>query len=290
MKYEFIDTYRSEFTVMRMCKALKVFESGYFRWKKKTKTARQIEDEMLVPVIRKIHEESKRTYGPTRIKVELEKLSVICGISRIRRLMRENGIYSITRYKHKPYPKQKVEMRYNENILARDFDVCEPNRVWCGDITYIKTVSGWVYLAAVIDLFNREVVGYSLSRKPNSELTMRAMANALINRKPTIGIVFHSDRGCQYSSKTYLKYLEEQEIVSSMSRKGNPYDNACTESFFATLKKEWIYHKKYLDLDQLDGSLFEYIELFYNRKRLHTKLENMSPKEYYKNYKESKSA
>ncbi|MFA6309241.1 MAG: IS3 family transposase [Clostridia bacterium] len=275
---------------MRMCKALKVFESGYFRWKNKTKTVRQIEDEMLVPIIRKIHEESRQTYGPTRIKAALEKLEILCGICRIRRLMRANGIYSITRYKHKPYPKQKVETRYNENILAREFNVNEPDRVWCGDITYIKTVSGWVYLAVVIDLFNREVVGYSLSTRPNSELTMRAMANALINRKPTDSIVFHSDRGCQYSSKTFLKYMDEHNIVSSMSRKGNPYDNACTESFFATLKKEWIYHRKYENQQDLDGSLFEYIELFYNRKRLHTKLANMSPKEYYYRYKMTKSA
>ncbi len=290
MKYEFIDTYRSEFTVMRMCKALKVYESGYFRWKNRKKTEKQLEDEVLVIAIREIHTDSKKTYGPTRIKTELENKKITCGISRIRRLMRENGIYSITRYKQKPYPKQNIETRYNDNILARKFNVQEPNQVWCGDITYIKTVSGWVYLAAVIDLFNREIIGYSLSKKPNSELTMRAMANALINRKPTKELIFHSDRGCQYSSKTYLRYLEEHNIVSSMSRKGNPYDNACTESFFATLKKEWIYHKQYRDQEQLDGSLFEYIELFYNRKRLHTKLANVSPKEYYNRYKLSKSA
>lgn len=247
MKYEFIDTYRSEFTVIRMCKALRIFESGYYRWKNKKKTARQIEDERLVPKIRKIHEESKFTYGTERIKVELEKKDIQCSKGRIRRLMRENGIYSVTRYKQRPYPKEKVETRYNENLVNQSFFISKPNKVWSGDITYIRTATGWVYLSVVIDAFNREVVGYSLSKKSNSELTKRAMANALMNRKPAEKLIFHSDRGCQYSSKTYLSYLEEHNIESSMSRKGNPYDNACTESFFATLKKEWVYHRKYRD-------------------------------------------
>lgn len=204
--------------------------------------------------------------------------------------MRENGIYSITRCRYHPYPKEKVEVRYNDNIVAQKFNVQQPNKIWCGDITYIKTQSGWVYLAVVIDLFNREVVGYSLSKKPNTELAKRAMANALMNRRPSDGLMFHSDRGCQYSSKSYLSYLEEHDIESSMSRKGNPYDNACSESFFATLKKEWIYHRKYKDQAYLDDSLFEYIELFYNRKRLHSSLENMTPKEYYHKYKNEKTA
>lgn len=290
MKYEFIETHRSEFAVIRMCKALKVFESGYYRWKNQVKSKRQLDDESFVKEIRKIHIESKETYGPTRIKQTLENQDIQCPIGRVRRLMRENGIYSITRYKHRPYPKEIVETRYSENVVARDFSVKEPNKVWCGDITYIKTQAGWVYLAAVIDLFNREVVGYSLSKKPNSELTKRAMANALINRKPTESLVFHSDRGCQYSSKAYLSYLEEHNIESSMSRKGNPFDNACTESFFATLKKEWIYHRRYKDQAHLDDSLFEYIELFYNRKRLHSSLANMTPKEYYHKYRIGKTA
>lgn len=290
MKYEFIETYHSEFAVIRMCKVLKVFERGYYRWRKQKKSKRELEDEILVQEIRKIHKESKETYGPTRIQTMLEKQGSTCTLGRIRRLMRENGIYSVTRYKYRPYPKEKVETRYNENILSQQLGVQEPDKIWCGDITYIKTQSGWVYLAAVIDLFNREVVGYSLSKKPNSELTKRAMANALINRKPSEKLIFHSDRGCQYSSKTYLNYLEEHNIESSMSRKGTPYDNACTESFFATLKKEWIYHKRYKDQEHLDSSLFEYIELFYNRKRLHSSLENMAPKEYYHKYKQENIA
>lgn len=200
MKYEFIDTHRSEFTVIRMCKAMKLYESGYYRWRNRIKTVREIEDANLVPVIRKIHEESKFTYAPKRIKAQLERCGIQFSIGRIRRLMRENGIYSITRYKHRPYPKEKVETRYNDNIVGREFITKKPNKVWCGDITYIKTAAGWVYLAAVIDVFNREVVGYSLSKKANTELTKRALASALMNRRPAGKLIFHSDRGCQYSS------------------------------------------------------------------------------------------
>lgn len=290
MKYEFVETYRSEFTVIRMCKALRVHVSGYYTWRNKGKSSRIIEDEMLTLMIRRIHNESRLTYGATRIKAVLEKEGQIVSLGRIRRLMRENGIYCVTKYKHKPYPKEKVEVRYNDNVLGREFEAKVPNKVWCGDITYIKTKTGWVYLAVVIDLFNREIVGYSISKKANTELVTRAMAKALINRRPSQRLLFHSDRGVQYSSKTYLEYLNNHKITSSMSRKGNPYDNACTESFFATLKKEWIYVRKYEGESDLGNSLFEYIELFYNRKRLHTKLGNISPYEYYKNYKNKVTA
>ncbi|HAM62511.1 MAG: hypothetical protein A2Y20_01775 [Firmicutes bacterium GWF2_51_9] len=288
MKYEFIETYRNDFSVVRMCSAFRVRESGYYRWRKKKKTARQEEDEKMLERIRRIHKESLEIYGPKRVQDTLKVEGVPCSISRIRRLMRENGLYSISRKRFNPYPKEDIETRYSENDLDRDFDVEEPNAVWCGDITYIKTIEGWVYLAMVLDLFNREVIGYAMSKKPNSQLTMRAMAIALTNRKPQGRVLFHSDRGCQYSSKAYLGYLEEHNLASSMSRGGNPYDNACAESFFATLKKEWVHHRKYRNLEHLDQSLFEYIELFYNRKRMHSRLDNLSPIEYYKRYKERK--
>lgn len=290
MKYEFIETYRSSFTVARMCSALKVCQSGYFRWRSRKPTTRQQEDANLAVTIREIHAESKSTYGATRIKSALERKNIFVSISKVRRLMRENGIYSITRQKHRPYPKTNEETKYSDNTLDRKFLVLKANSVWCGDITYVKTATGWVYLAIVIDLFNREVIGYAASRKPNSELTCRAMAMALTHRKPIEGVMFHSDRGCQYSSKTYQRYLEQHGVVSSMSRTGNPFDNACSESFFANLKKEWIYHKKYYGLSDFETSMFEYIEIFYNRKRLHSSLGNLTPKEFYDKYKNGKSA
>jgi len=284
MKYEFIEAYRSEFKVVRMCKALKVFESGYYRWKNRPKGKRESEDEILVQEIRQIFLEGKEVYGPLKIQQKLLDKDIHTSVCRVRRLMRENGIYAISRQKQRPYPKEEVETRFSENLLNQDFSVEKPNAVWVGDITYIKTNAYWIYLAIVLDLYNREVIGYSVSRKPNSELTRRAMANALSDRKPDGGVVFHSDRGCQYSSKAYLGYLAEHGLESSMSRTGNPFDNACAESFFATLKKEWVFHKRYRDIEHAEASLFEYIELFYNRKRLHSALAYKSPKEYHHMY------
>ena len=289
MKYEFIEELRSEFTVVRMCKAFRVNESGYYHWTKKKKTVRQVEDETLIKVIKVIHYENKETYGPKRIQDELIKINITCSSGRIRRLMRENGLYCISRKKFILYPKEDLDKKYSENVLDRHFDVNEPDIVYCGDITYVKTDEGWIYIAVVIDLFNREVIGYALSKKPNSQLTMSALANALSRRKPEGKVIFHSDRGCQYSSKTFHLYLEQHQIQSSMSRAGNPYDNACAESFFATLKKEWVHHHKYKDMKHLERSLFEYIDLFYNHKRIHSRLDNLSPAEYYKKYKVGKS-
>jgi putative transposase len=167
MKYEFIEAYRSDFTVVRMCRAFRVKERGYYRWRNK-----------------KIHTDSNETYGPKRVQDALLAKDIHCCLGRIRRLMRENGLYAISRKNFKVYPKEVIETRFSENALDQAFQVNEPNEVWCGDITYIKTAEGWVYLATVLDLFNREVVGYALSKKPNSQLTMRAMAIALTNRKP----------------------------------------------------------------------------------------------------------
>lgn len=281
MKYEFIETHRSEFAVIRMCKVLKVFESGFYRWQKRGKSKRETEDDYLVSLIREIFEEGNQVFGPAKIQQKLSDRNVRTSVSRVRRLMRENGLYAISRRKQRPYPKAEEEARFSENLVNQAFSVEKPNEVWVGDITYIRTEAYWVYLAIVLDLFNREVIGYSISRKPNSELTRRAMANALSERNPDGKVIFHSDRGCQYSSRAYQNYLEEHGLSSSMSRTGNPFDNACAESFFATLKKEWVYHRRYRDISHVEGSMFEYIDLFYNRKRPHATLAYKTPKEYY---------
>lgn len=291
MKYEFMETHRSDHAVVTMCKALGVYESGYYRWKNKKKSEREVEDERLTLIIREIHEGSKETYGAGRIKSALVLRDIHCGESRIRRLMKENGIYSVMKRRYRPFSKKEtIEMRYTDNLLNREFSVLEPNKAWCGDITYIKTATGWAYLAVVIDLFNREVIGYSISKKANTELTKRAMANALSSRRPSGKVMFHCDRGTQYSSKSYQEYLDQHHVESSMSRKGNPFDNACVESFFATLKKEWVFHRSYQNIEQLKSSLFEYIELFYNRKRMHSSIANCTPHEYYLMYKRGRSA
>jgi len=218
------------------------------------------------------------------MKYSLERKGIYVSLGRIYRLMRQNGIYTVHKYKHRSVTEEKTESLYKDNILNREFNVDKPNIVSVGDITYIKTRAGWVYLAVVLDLFNKEIVGWAMSKRPDTELIIRAMAHALVRRKNPKEIMFHSDRGCQYSSKSYQKYLELNHITGSMSRKGNPFDNACCESFFATLKKEWIYFKRYADLEGMEASVFEYIEVFYNRKRMHSSLGYLSPKQFLANF------
>lgn len=266
----------------KMCRVLRVNESGYYHWRRKGKSRREIEDARIIKELIKAFEDSKKSYGAKRLQRELRKVGIEAGISRISRLMRENGIYSKRRGKKRNNMKRHGDERYVSNLLSREFDVSRPNETWAGDITYIKTKSGWVYLAIVMDLYNREIIGYATSKKPNTELVMVAMAGALNYRKPEKKLMFHSDRGVQYSSKRYQDYLEKHSVEGSMSRKGNPYDNALVESFFATLKKEWVSQRDYKGEKDLGISLNEYIDMFYNNKRQHSKLGNMSPREYYR--------
>ena len=200
---------------------------------------------------------------------------------KIRRIMRENGMYPVSVKKFRPGRSGKPDGRYYDNRLKQDFKSDDPNRKWVGDITYLKTKIGWVYLAAVMDLYNREVVGYSVSKDIDSEPACRALGKALVNRgKTTAPLIFHSDRGGQYSSKKYQKMLVENNIEGSMSKAGYPYDNSPMESFFASLKKEYFSRKEYATIKDVENDLFYYIEIFYNRKRLHSSLGYMSPVAY----------
>ena len=194
--------------------------------------------------------------------------------------MRENGLYSVVVKKFKPYKPGKSDGMYAQNLLQRNFTPVGLNQYWCGDITYIRTNLGWVYLAVVLDLFNKEVIGYSISKNIDTELVKDALGNAVANRGKHGNLVFHSDRGTQYSSRGYRTMLNELKIEPSMSAPGCPYDNAAMESFFASLKKELVHHRTYADIDEVKEDLFKYIELFYNRKRLHSSLGYLTPVAY----------
>ena len=199
----------------------------------------------------------------------------------IRRVMRENGMYPRTTRKFRPGHKGNSDGRFYENMIEQDFSCESMNKKWVGDITYLRTNQGWIYLAAVMDLYNREIIGYAISKKCDTELVCRALRNAVARRgNSREGLIFHSDRGCQYSSKKYQKLLDEYRITGSMSKAGCPYDNSCMESFYASLKKEYIRRKEYATLEAIRADLFYYIELFYNRKRLHASLGYMSPIAY----------
>lgn len=283
MKSEAIYINRRVFTIQEMCKTLGLGKSTYYKWvknnnKQKIKRNAQIE---IIKEVTKVFEENKKVYGYRKMQRALAVKGINLSLYKTRKIMRETGLYPELQIKFKPYPNSKSDGRYNENILKQKFDVPELNKVWGGDITYIKTSLGWVYLGIVMDLYNREIIGYSISKTINTELVKRALSNALTRRnEKEKEILFHSDRGTQYSSNDYNKMLKENNIIGSMSRAGCPYDNSCVEGFFATLKKECIYKNKYDTMEKVERDLFEYIELFYNRKRLHATLGYLSPVQY----------
>jgi putative transposase len=282
MKYEAIHRYRSEHQVVKMCQALGIRESGYYQWcqREEKRKSRALRDFGLILRIEKVFYEAEKTYGFRRIYNILKKEGTGVSAYKIRRLMRESGLYPVTSTKFTPYPEVKSEGRYSDNHLKQEFTVTEPDKVWAGDITYIKSTVGWVYLSVVIDLFNREVVGYSISKSPNTELVKRVLSNALASRNRPLHLTFHSDRGVQYSSNGYHAFLSENDIISSMSKPGCPYDNSCVESFFATTKRECLNRRRYDTMEEIENDIFEYIQIFYNRKRIHSTLGYMSPVDY----------
>lgn len=216
--------------------------------------------------VREVFEEYFRVFGCGKLHVELGGRGVEISVYKLRRIMRENGLYAVSCRKYKP--------------CRANFEPFKLNAFWCGDITYIKTCLGWVYLAVVLDLFNREVIGYSVSKNIDTELVKNALGNAVANRGLHEGLVFHSDRGSQYSSRSYRSMLNEFGLTPSMSAPGCPYDNAAMESFFAGLKKEWVFRKSYANIEEVKEDIFKYIEMFYNRKRIHSSLGYMTPVAY----------
>ena len=247
---------------------------------------REEEEKRDIERIEAVFEESDRIWGYRNITKELQSRGMEISEYRVRRLMKENGFYPELAVKFKPQRNGKKDGRYYENKVNQEFKVKEKNKVWAGDITYIKTKVGWVYLAVVIDLFNREIIGYDLGKKIDSQLVKNALGNAIGRRGIKEGLIFHSDRGCQYASKGYQEMLKEKKMQGSMSRPGCPYDNSCVESFFASLKKEKIYRREYATMEEVKKDVFWYIEMFYNRKRRHSTLKYRTPIEYLRKYDE----
>ncbi|MGL4484099.1 MAG: IS3 family transposase [Anaerovoracaceae bacterium] len=283
MKYEAISTKSPEFSVRKMCQVLGLSQSGYYSWKRRydLKHLLKARERELATKVRETFEENKRVYRYRKIQIALEKKGIQLSLYKVGRIMRENGLYSIRRKKYKPFRNGKSTGKFFDNLLKQNFNPERLNEVWAGDITYIRTDSGWVYLAVVMDLFNREIIGYSVSKNIDTELAKRALCNALANTEKRVeNLIFHSDKGIQYASKSYQKMLAENGITGSMSKAGCPYDNACLESFFSSAKRECILRKEYVTLEELKARVFEYIELFYNKKRIHQSLGYKSPVEY----------
>jgi transposase InsO family protein len=275
MRYEFIQQQAGRYPVRRMCEVLEVSRGGYYGWLDRSSSRREREDRRLTAHIRSIHREYRGLYGSPRIHRELRRRGIRCSRKRVARLMRQEGLKARRQRRYRVTTQAAEGHSAAPNLLNRRFTVTSMDEVWVGDLTYLWTNEGWLYLAALMDLCSRRIVGWAVSDTIDDDLTLRALDSALQNREPGAGLLHHSDRGSQYTSGDYQDRLQERGFQISMSRKGNPWDNAPMESFFSTLKIELGDH--FSSRAAARTALFDYIEVFYNRRRMHSSLDHRSP-------------
>ncbi len=282
MKYAFIEEQRTQHTVRRMCRLLSVSSAGYYEWRDRPESDRARVDETLTQSILRVHAKSRRTYGRPRIHAELRCEGIRVSPKRVRRLMKKAGITGVRPRPFRRTTDSNHSFPIAANVVARNFDVtaiASKNRIWAGDITYVPTREGWLYLAVVLDLVSRRVIGWSMSSTIDTELVLGAMKAAIASRKPAAGTIFHSDRGSQYASNDFRDLLKHFRFVQSMSRKGNCWDNSVSESFFGSLKGDLgdpVFESRAI----ARAKIFEYIEVWYNRERRHSTLGYLSPENY----------
>ena len=282
MKYVFMYDFRFTFMETRMAKTLKTSTSGYYEWLiNGRKTKNEIENEQYLPLIRIEFNKSRRTYGPRRLSKILNKTYKLgIGRTRIRDIMAENELIPKTIKKFKATTYSNHDYPVAPNLLNRNFSVERANMAWVSDITYISTKEGWLYLAAVMDLYSGKIVGWAMDRQMTQKLVIDALKQAVGRARPSRGVIIHSDRGVQYACKSYRNLLNRRGFIQSMSRKGNCWDNAPMESFFGTLKTELVYHEDYKTRAEARLSIFDYIEAFYNSVRLQERLGYLSPNDF----------
>lgn len=277
MRYQFIEAHRQEFEVQVMCAVLDVSRSGYYAWRSRPASAREMADAGYVQEIRRIFEESRETYGYESVWRVMEAEEQGCGKHRVRRLMRQEGLVVKQVKRTKRTTKANPDHQPAPNLLEGDFASDRPDAKWSADITYIPTQEGWLYLAVILDLFSRRIVGWAMAARMTRELVGTALAMALRQRQPAGPLIHHSDRGSQYTSQAFQSLLAAHNITPSMSGRGNCYDNAPVESFFGTLKTELVNHAYYRTRQEAMTDIFFYLEGFYNRSRRHTALGHLSP-------------
>jgi putative transposase len=278
--FAWIEERRAEWPVTQLCRVLDVSRAGFYAWRSRDARASETRREELTQQVTEIHAQAKGRYGSPRVHAELVARGVACCENTVARVMREAGVAAKTKRTFRQTTDSNHPHPVAENVLNRQFDPDEPNASWVADVTYIPTREGWVYLAAVVDLFSRVVIGWSMAATMTSRLVVDALEMALVRRRPGSGLVAHSDRGSQYASEHYQRRLTEERTACGMSRRGNCWDNAPMESFFASLKKERVHDEDYATREQAKGSIFEYIESFYNRVRRHSSLGYVAPVEY----------
>jgi putative transposase len=263
-----------------MCAMLGVSRSGFYAWMQRPPSTRELEDAALVTRIRLVHRESRGTYGSPRVVRALRAVGAPCGKHRVARLMQLEGLRGRAKTRFRFTSTARAEMPAAPNHLGRDFTAAAPNRIWTADITQIRTSEGWLFLAVVLDLFSRRIVGWATAARPEQTLALEALQHAIQSRRPHAGLLHHSDRGGQYASANYQELLDRHGMICSMSRPGNCLDNAVVESFFHTLKTEWLYHYRFRTRAQARLAIFDYVEGFYNRTRLHSALGYHSPEQH----------
>jgi len=283
MRFAFVEAYRGRWPVWLMCKVLRVSRGGYYDWRRRPKSQRQQRREQLCEKILEVFHDARGIYGSPRVHAELASQGVTCSMNTVAKHMQSMQLRSKTKRRFKPTTTDSNHQhQVAENHLDREFTRSRPNEAWSTDITYIPTEQGWLYLATVLDLYSRRVIGWSMADHMRANLVVDATRMAIDSRPGAslAGLIHHSDRGVQYASDACQQLLTKHEIVCSMSRKGNCWDNAVAESFFGTLKTELVNHERYATRAEAKQSIFEYIEMFYNRKRKHSTLGYVSPVEF----------
>jgi putative transposase len=280
VKYQFIYDHQVEHKTTVLCDALNIKRSSYYDWLSRAESKREKQNRCLLNRIQSIHKSSRENYGAVKTWEILCESGEGCGLHRVERLRRKHGIEAKRMRLFRASTSGRNSEPVADNILARAFTVKQPDRVWVGDITFITTRKGVLFLATIIDLYSRKIVGWSMSDKQNRHLAKDALHMAIENRQPNPGLIHHTDQGVQYRAGEYRAILDAHDMIQSMSRKGNCHDNAVAESFFSHLKNELIYHHDFADHDEARSAIFDYIEVFYNRQRLHQTLGYKSPRDY----------
>lgn len=277
MKYDFMRSHTDDFSLTGMCRVLSVSRSGYYGWCRRGSSARQRDDLALAAHVRRIHAASREAYGARKVWKTLVAEGIACGRHRVARVRRENGIEARRRRRFKVTHYARRHKNTAPDRVRRHFQAERPNQCWVGDVTFISTRQGWLYLAVLIDLYSRKVVGWALSARNDEPLVSAALRMAIIHRRPPAGLIHHTDRGVLYSAGNYRRLMAAHGLLPSMSRHGNCYDSACAESFFSTLKNELVHGETFATRDAAKMSIVSYIEGFYNRKRLHQTLGYRTP-------------
>jgi len=280
MRYRFIRDHACQYPVTLLCHVLQVSRSGYYAWRRRPASARVQANAQLLTHIQAAHTASRRTYGSPRIHATLRQQGIACGRHRVARLMRTHGVVAKHRRPFRATTNSQHDRPVAANVLQRQFTPSAPNQVWTSDITFVATGEGWLYLAAVLDLAGRRIVGWAMSDRIDRTLACDALTDALHRRHPAPGLLHHSDRGVQYASADYQALLAAHGLIPSMSRTGNCWDNAPMESFFHSLKVEWLHDQTFRTRAEARQAIFTYIEVWYNRQRLHSALGYRSPEQY----------